>query len=69
MTHYRLGQKDEAARWLDRANRQTEQELPGIDQNPQRDIWVRKLTLQLMRAETEKLMRQPQDQEIGRRSS
>jgi WD40 repeat protein/serine/threonine protein kinase/tetratricopeptide (TPR) repeat protein len=59
MTHYRLGQKEEATKWLERANTQAEQELPGIDQNPELVSWVRKPTLQLLRAEAEKLLREP----------
>jgi WD40 repeat protein/serine/threonine protein kinase/tetratricopeptide (TPR) repeat protein len=59
MTHHRLGQKEEAARWLARANTQAEQELAGINQDARPDRWVRKLTLQLLRAEAEKLLREP----------
>jgi tetratricopeptide (TPR) repeat protein len=59
MTHYRLGQKEEAARWLDKANKQAEVELQGIDQSSQPHIWVRKVTLRLLRAEAENLLRPP----------
>jgi tetratricopeptide (TPR) repeat protein len=59
MTHYRLGQKEEARKLLDKANAQAEQELPGIDQDAQTQKWIRRLTLQLLRAEAEKLLREP----------
>jgi tetratricopeptide (TPR) repeat protein len=54
MTHFRLGQQEEAEKWLAKANAQADQELPGIDLNLQ--LWVRKATLQLLRAEAEKLL-------------
>jgi tetratricopeptide (TPR) repeat protein len=59
MIDFRLGQKAEAARWLQKANAQAEQELPGIDQDQQPGMWVLKVTLQLLRAEAEKLLGQP----------
>jgi WD40 repeat protein/serine/threonine protein kinase/tetratricopeptide (TPR) repeat protein len=58
ITHYRLGQKEDAARWLGKANTQAEQELAGIDQDAQTQRWIRRLTLQLLRAEAEKLLRE-----------
>jgi hypothetical protein len=58
ITHYRLGQKEDATKWLAKANTQAEQELAGIDQDAQTQRWIRRLTLQLLRAEAEALLRE-----------
>jgi hypothetical protein len=51
MTHQRLGHPEEGRKWLEKAIRQMEEEVkdPGV-------LWNRRLTLQLLRRETESLL-------------
>jgi WD40 repeat protein/tetratricopeptide (TPR) repeat protein len=57
MAEHRLGHKEEAGQWLDKAVAQTDKELRDQAQTGGPDRWVRKVTLQLLRAEAEALLR------------
>jgi WD40 repeat protein/serine/threonine protein kinase/tetratricopeptide (TPR) repeat protein len=57
MAEHRLGHKDEARQWLDKAVAQTDKELRDEAQTSGPDRWVRKATLQVLRAEAEALLR------------
>jgi tetratricopeptide (TPR) repeat protein len=52
MTHWRLGNHDDARAWLDRANTAADTELKP----PNSVDWNRKLTLELFRGEAEQMM-------------
>jgi hypothetical protein len=52
-----LGHKEEAAGWLRKAVARTDQELRDNVQSTSLDLWVRKPTLELLRAETEAVLR------------
>jgi serine/threonine protein kinase/Flp pilus assembly protein TadD len=54
MAHHRLGQAEEARRWLDKAVKWAERETRNNG-----DHWDRRLTLQLLRREAEGLLRGP----------
>jgi tetratricopeptide (TPR) repeat protein len=54
MAHQQLGHSDEAKSWFDKAVERSDEEMEG---NPS---WNRKLTLQLLRKEAEKLLGAPQ---------
>jgi serine/threonine protein kinase/WD40 repeat protein len=57
MAHHRLGNKEEARRWLGRAVAQSDKELSDDWQSNKADWWFRKATLQLLRAEAEAVVR------------
>jgi tetratricopeptide (TPR) repeat protein len=57
MAHQRLGHKDEARQWLDRAVAQTEKELGDTAPNNKPDLWYRQAAWQLLRAEAEAVIR------------
>jgi tetratricopeptide (TPR) repeat protein len=57
MAEHRLGHKEEARRWLEKAVTQTDKELGDQTQNGGPERWVRKPTLQLLRAEAEAQLR------------
>jgi tetratricopeptide (TPR) repeat protein len=57
MAHHRLGHKDEAAVWLDKARAWIETELPVEEANGDVQRWVRTPTLRLLRAELEAQLR------------
>jgi WD40 repeat protein/serine/threonine protein kinase/tetratricopeptide (TPR) repeat protein len=57
MAERRLGHKEESRRWLEKAVAQTDKELGGAAQTGGPERWVRKPTLQLLRAEAEALFR------------
>ena len=57
MAHHRLGHKEEAHQWLDKAVAQTDKELRDEAQTDGPQRWVRKATLQVLRAEAEGLLR------------
>jgi WD40 repeat protein/serine/threonine protein kinase/tetratricopeptide (TPR) repeat protein len=57
MAHHRLGDGKEAGKWLDRAVAQAEREVRAGAGTIDLQRWVRKPTLQLLRAEAEALMR------------
>jgi WD40 repeat protein/serine/threonine protein kinase/tetratricopeptide (TPR) repeat protein len=57
MAEHRLGHKEEARQWLDKAVAQTEKELRDESQTGGPDHWMRKATLQVLRAEAEALLR------------
>jgi WD40 repeat protein/serine/threonine protein kinase/tetratricopeptide (TPR) repeat protein len=59
MAEHRLGHKDEARQWLDKAVAQTDKELRDEAQTGGPDRWVRKATLQVLRAEAEALLSGP----------
>jgi tetratricopeptide (TPR) repeat protein len=68
MAHHRLGHTDEARRWLEKAVKGTEEALKPIvePQGKSTNVngvippnWHRKLTLQLLRREAEKLIQDP----------
>jgi len=54
MANYRLGQAEEAHKWLDKAVKQMEQEIQNKDA-----FWNRRLTLQLFHREAENLLNGP----------
>jgi tetratricopeptide (TPR) repeat protein len=58
MAEHRLGHKEESHRWLAKAVAQTDKELRDEAQTGGREHWVRKPTLQLLRAEAEALLRE-----------
>jgi tetratricopeptide (TPR) repeat protein len=51
MAHHRLGHREEARRWLDKAIQRTEQETRNESLH-----WNRRVTLQLLRREAEELV-------------
>jgi len=55
MAHHRLGQGDEARKWLDKAMHWMDQ--PGQEKGKNAMPWNRRLTLQLLRREAETLIR------------
>lgn len=57
MTHHRLGHKEEARKYLQQAVAQTDKELRDDVQTADLNNWVRKATLQLLRAEAEAVLR------------
>jgi WD40 repeat protein/serine/threonine protein kinase/tetratricopeptide (TPR) repeat protein len=57
MAHHRLGHKEEARQWLAKAVAQTDKELRDGVQPSGPERWVRKPTLQILRAEAEALLR------------
>jgi tetratricopeptide (TPR) repeat protein len=57
MAHHRLGHKEEAGKYLQRAGAQTDKELRDDAQTSDLNNWVRKATLQLLRAEAEAVLR------------
>jgi hypothetical protein len=57
MAHHRLGHGEAAREWLQRATAQTDKELRDDAQTTGREHWVRKATLQLLRAEAEAVLR------------
>ena len=57
MAEHRLGHKEEAHQWLDKAVAQTDKELRDEAQTGGPDGWVRKATLQVLRPEAEALIR------------
>jgi tetratricopeptide (TPR) repeat protein len=57
MAHHRLGHQEEARKWLDKAVAQVEQELREDAQDARPEQWIRKATLQLLRAEAEAVLR------------
>src|SRR5262249_26510236 len=59
MAHHRLGHKEEAGKWLEKAVAQTDTEVRADAENTGPERWVRKPTLQLLRAEAEALLRRP----------
>jgi WD40 repeat protein/serine/threonine protein kinase/tetratricopeptide (TPR) repeat protein len=59
MAHHRLGHKEEARKCLQRAVTQTDKELRDEAQASDLERWVRKPTLQLLRAEAEAVLREP----------
>ncbi len=57
MAHHRLGQTDEAAKWLDKAVAWTEKVLAEHKSGSGTQLgWNRRLTLQLLSAEAEQLI-------------
>jgi WD40 repeat protein/tetratricopeptide (TPR) repeat protein len=58
MADHRLGHKEEARRWFENAATETDKDLRDQAQTGRPDRWVRKPTLQLLRAEAEALLRQ-----------
>jgi WD40 repeat protein/tetratricopeptide (TPR) repeat protein len=61
MAHHRLGHSAESSRWLEKANRATDEALKPQAKSPENSIagtvppnWAQKLTLQLLRREAEK---------------
>jgi WD40 repeat protein/serine/threonine protein kinase/tetratricopeptide (TPR) repeat protein len=58
MAHHRLGHAQEARAWLEKAVAQTDKELRDEAQDAAPALWVRKATLQLLRAEAQALLRQ-----------
>jgi hypothetical protein len=68
MAHHRLGHRDEARRWLDKAVQGTREALktsaePRADAGNSDGVippnWSRRLTLQLLRREAERLIQGP----------
>ena len=56
MAHHRLGHKEAARNWLAKAVAETEKELLAVAQDPIAGMWVRKATLELLRAEAQALL-------------
>jgi hypothetical protein len=59
MAHQRLGHSEKASTCLRRARAQTENELKEDAKSPEPDHWVRKATLQVLRAEAEAVLGEP----------
>jgi tetratricopeptide (TPR) repeat protein len=59
MAHHRLGHGEEARKCQQRAAAQTDRELRDLAQTGDLERWVRKATLQLLRAEAEAVLREP----------
>jgi WD40 repeat protein/tetratricopeptide (TPR) repeat protein len=57
MAHHRLGHKEQARQCLEKAVTQTDKEVRGDAANATPELWVRKATLQLLRAEAEAVLR------------
>ncbi len=57
MAQHRLGHKEAARNWLERAVAQTDKELLAVAQDPIAGMWVRKAPMELLRAETQELLR------------
>jgi WD40 repeat protein/serine/threonine protein kinase len=58
MAHHRLGHKAAACNWLTKAVAETEKELRDVAQGTSPGMWVRKATLELLRAEALSLHRE-----------
>jgi hypothetical protein len=58
MAHHRLGHKEAACNWLAKAVAETEKELRDVAQDTSPGMWVRKATLELLRAEAQALVRE-----------
>jgi tetratricopeptide (TPR) repeat protein len=57
MAHQRLGHKEAARNWLERAVARTDQEVRDAAQDTSPETWVRRATLGLLRAEAQALLR------------
>ena len=60
MAHHRLGHRDEAKKWLDKAVAWTQKTVRDADQGTADLTWNRRLTLKLLRAEAEALLKSAQ---------
>jgi tetratricopeptide (TPR) repeat protein len=62
MAHHQLGDSDEAKSWFDKAVERAEKEIAGDAS------WNRKLTLQLLRAEAESMIKGEETEDRGQKS-